>query len=237
MLNNLKPGNRGWRSTQSGLSLVEMLVGVVVGLLVVGAAALMTSSQLSDTRRLLIETQLQQDLRAATDIITRELRRAGSIAVNDGARSGIFNQTTPASTVSINIYDTVTVATAGDTVDYAYYRNNASTGPYGFRLSGGVIQSRLDSTVWQELTDSRVLVIDSFVISENDTVPDARLPCPKDCPTGGADSCWPTVRVRELELNITGHHPSDATVTRSIRSVIRLRNDRLTLASNTVCPP
>lgn len=62
---------------QRGLSLVELLVGISVGLFVLAGATLLLSTQLGDNRRLLLETQLQQDLRATMDIITRELRRAG----------------------------------------------------------------------------------------------------------------------------------------------------------------
>ena len=60
-----------------GLSLVELLVCIAVGMFVVASAAMLVSTQLNDNRKLLLETQVQQDLRAAADIITRELRRAG----------------------------------------------------------------------------------------------------------------------------------------------------------------
>ena len=60
-----------------GMSLVELMVGITVGLLVVAGASLLVSSQLSENRRLLLETQVQQDLRATADIIARQLRRSG----------------------------------------------------------------------------------------------------------------------------------------------------------------
>ena len=53
------------------------MVGVAIGLFVVAAASMLVVTQLSDNRRLTLETQVQQDLRATADIITRELRRAG----------------------------------------------------------------------------------------------------------------------------------------------------------------
>ncbi|MBL0296208.1 MAG: hypothetical protein IPQ21_03185 [Betaproteobacteria bacterium] len=53
------------------------MVGITVGLFIVAAAAMLVTTQLGDNRRLLLETQVQQDLRATADIITRELRRAG----------------------------------------------------------------------------------------------------------------------------------------------------------------
>ena len=55
------------RAAQRGLSIVEMMVGIAVGLIVVAAATLMVAGQLADNRRLLLETQVQQDLRASAD--------------------------------------------------------------------------------------------------------------------------------------------------------------------------
>ena len=65
------------RQRQTGLSLVELMVGVAVGLFVVAGATLVVSNQLGDNRRLMLETQIQQDLRAAADLIARDLRRSG----------------------------------------------------------------------------------------------------------------------------------------------------------------
>ena len=65
------------RRRQRGLSIVELMVGMAIGLFVVAAASMLVVTQLSDNRRLTLETQVQQDLRATADIITRELRRAG----------------------------------------------------------------------------------------------------------------------------------------------------------------
>ena len=62
---------------QRGLSIVELMVGIAVGLFVVAAASTLVATQLSDNRRLMLETQVHQDLRAAADIITREVRRSG----------------------------------------------------------------------------------------------------------------------------------------------------------------
>ncbi len=67
----------GKRFSQAGLSLVEMMVGIAVGLIVVAGASLMMTSQVTQNSRLLQETQIQQDLRAAADLMMRDLRRAG----------------------------------------------------------------------------------------------------------------------------------------------------------------
>ena len=56
------------RSNQRGLTLVELMVGLAVGLFVLAGATLVVSSQLNDNRTLLLETQIQQDLRAKARI-------------------------------------------------------------------------------------------------------------------------------------------------------------------------
>ena len=51
-----------------GLSLVELLVGLALGLFVVAAAATLLASQWREQHRLATESRLMQDLRSASDI-------------------------------------------------------------------------------------------------------------------------------------------------------------------------
>jgi type IV pilus assembly protein PilW len=219
-----------------------LLVGLAVGLMVVAGAAMVSSTQLSDSRRLLLETQLQQDLRAAADIITRELRRAGSNAAQNQAKAYVWNPATNTSPV-VNLYTTVTLTgTPATQVDYAYYRTGAVSGgqgPFGFKLENGVIKSLIDSgTQWQDLTDTRVVTVDTFTITENTAVPAFQLPCPNDCPAGGGTACWPTLKVRELVLDIAAHATGDTSIMRTLRTTVRLRNDLVTFSGvAAVCPP
>ena len=73
---------------QRGMSIIEMLVGVVVGLLVVAGASKLMIDSFGENRRLLLETRVNQDLRAAADLIARDIRRAGYWA---NAGSGVFS--------------------------------------------------------------------------------------------------------------------------------------------------
>ncbi len=68
---------RTLRRRSGGLSMVEMLVGIVVGLFLVGGALRFFADYLDDNRRLLLETRISQDLRTVADLIVRDLRRAG----------------------------------------------------------------------------------------------------------------------------------------------------------------
>lgn len=220
---------------QQGLSLVELMVGVTIGLFIVAAASLLIASQLHDNRRLLAETQLQQDMRASADIITRQLRRSGSF---NRAETAVANPAlSPAAGVpqKNDFLDlTVTAGTAGS-IAFNYQRPPAEPqGPYGYRLQNGVVQTRLaQDTGWQDLTDKNVLFVEELEITTASAPnPPRRLPCPVACPTPvppgeTADYCYPTVAVRELTVRIRGRAVADPAVRREVSSQVRLRNDDL----------
>ena len=238
----MKPRRTGWssRSTQQGLSLVEMMVGITVGLFIVAAASMMVAMQLGENRRLLLETQVQQDLRATADIMTRELRRSGYwVAAQQSAwypDSPVAVQENPRT--DITPLPTSPALTASSTeVAYSYDRDINNAGPYGFKLDNGRIKTYLGNT-WQELTDANVLVITGLSVTERET-PGALLPCPREC-AGGGTACWPTLVVREFLVTITGQAASDPSVQRTVSSRVRLRNDlvRFNDAANpaNICP-
>jgi type IV pilus assembly protein PilW len=215
------------RRRQRGLSLVEMMVGLAVGLIVVAAAVLLVSTQLGDNRRLLLETQIQQDLRATADIIARELRRAGAWS---RAETGVWTPTTAPPGPARNPFASTTPSSgSADAVTFDYSRPGDAGGPYGFKLEGGSIKTLLSGAGWQELTDKNVLTVVTFNI-EADNSPLVRLPCPKACPAPPppgqpADYCWPTIGVRSFIVTITGRAVSDASVQRTIVSRVRMHND------------
>src|ERR1700712_1447509 len=112
------------RQSQSGLSLVEMMVGIAVGLIVVAGASLMMTSQVTQNSRLLQETQIQQDLRAAADLMLRDLRRAG---YSSTASNGVWQPGAAAPTV--NVYAPTSPFLANDgQVLYAYSRSAVNNG-------------------------------------------------------------------------------------------------------------
>lgn len=224
------------RRQQQGLSLVELMVGIAVGLFVVAAAALVVTTQLGENRRLLLETQVQQDLRATMDIITREMRRAGSW---ESAELGVWYAGGPV--VQQSTFNTMTpVAVAAAETQFRYRRGPGQEGPFGFKLEGGVVKS-LIGNAWQDLTDGNVMRVTNFVITpvQADT---SQLQCPRACSVDPNDTaCWPTVTVRSYTVNITAQATHDAAVQRSVRSRVRLRNDAVRFNDaanpNRVCPP
>jgi type II secretory pathway component PulJ len=255
----------GFRQAQSGLSIVELMVGVAVGLIVVAAATVMVSGQLSENRRLIIETQLQQDLRATADIIIRDLRRMGALPEERiSSTPGILETLAPATAstaaarnvyygnyVGVPPFALSGTASAREVVINYSASDVAAThipGPYGFRLASGVMQSRLPGNVarWQDLTDPKVMKVTRFSVdlSSPASLASEVIPCPNLCP-GGDTACWPRVVVRELAVVIEAEAASDASVKRAVTGRVRLRNDEIAMNVNSavtppafeVCPP
>jgi len=231
----------GRTATQRGLSIVELLVGIAVGLLVVAAAAMLAATQLGDNRRLLLETQVQQDLRAAMDTISREVRRSGARRpASDYVWTPTANGTISATGVEI-----ATPLSGTDTqLNYKYNRFDFAGGTPGFRLNGGRVQFRLTNvSTWSDLTDTKAITIAGFTVAaghQDEPTPAApdpeqRIPCPNLCQPGSDTSCWPVVKVRRFTVTATGTAVSDPAVTRSLRTVIRPFNDQLVPAA-AICP-
>lgn len=217
---------------QSGLSLVELMVGVAIGLFVVAGATLVVSNQLGDNRRLMLETQIQQDLRAAADLIAKDIRRSGYWG---SAETGVWHAGAVA--VASNPYTElqgVTSGVAASAVQFGYSRgveNNVlddATDRSGFRLNNGAIQMYTGGA-WQALTDSTTLRVTSFQVTLNSQ--NVNLSCFNACPVG-AVACPPQQTVRDITVLIDGTAVHDPSVRRTARSNVRLRNDVV----NGACP-
>ncbi len=221
---------------QRGMSLVELMVGVTVGLFIVAAAVTLVAGQLADNRKLTLELQVQQDLRATGDIITRQLRRAGFAGV-EGAQDGIAS---PGGALpAANALATVTTSAPDfNSVGFSYHYNDDDDGPYGYRLVNGVIQAQMGG-LWQQLTDPRTVRVTTFTITPAPGL-QSRLPCPVPC-ADGTSNCWPELVMRELDITIRGEAVGDPGVVREVNSRVRLRNDfvRFNDVGNPgrACPP
>lgn len=230
MLNRRRLASR----LQRGLSIVELMIGITVGLFIVGAASLVVTAQLSENRRLLLETQLQQDLRAAADIITRELRRTGYWSTSNDSLWFPGRTSAPAR----NTFAGLTQSEESSAITFKYQRGAGvdGEGPYGFRVtSSGVIQTQLASAGWQDLTDAAVMNVTDFDL-EVETTESEPLPCPQMCPSGTTD-CWPKMETQTVSLVITAASRADETVTRTLATRVRLRNDQMQFNNGSaVCP-
>lgn len=218
-----------------GLSLVELMVGITIGLIVVAGATLLTATQLGENRRLLLETQVQQDLRAAADIITREVRRGG---YNRFAHNLIWSPDDPATQPVANPYAGLVLNNGNEKVRYRYERpGTAAPYTFGYQWSAadGVIRHRVNGGTPQDLTDRGAVNITNFEVRPV-LVGTQQLACPKLC-SDGTQNCWPTVTLTDVVITIEGH-PTGAgndALRRTVESRVRLRNDGLAFTPQ-ACP-
>ena len=137
-----------------------------------------------------------------------------------------------------NIRSGFTINAANDDSSYQYDRDPPFLHDFRFAKAGDVIRSYTGANP-QDLTDINTLIVTKLDIRWNDvgTGTAIQVACPKLC-ADLTQSCWPTVKVRELVVTIQGKSASDDTVKRSITTRVRLRNDvvNFNAPATQVCP-
>lgn len=243
------PASRTLPGRNLGLSIVELMIGIAIGLFIVAGATLMLTTQLGDNRRLLLEAQIQQDMRAAADMITRDIRRAGYWAQS-------YRQVWPAAGALTNPYVRIDPGEAPlgtDSVEYDRSTDedegrligsddnrvddeaNRPRERVGFRLNNAnrTIDYQVGANNWQALTDKEVLAITTFRLDM--TARDVPVPCGAgpQCPVLGPGGCRLVLTYRDVTINIAARARHDAAVQRALRDNVRLRNSE----PREVCPP
>lgn len=213
---------------QAGLSLVEMLVGVVVGLVVASMAGIFLVGSIKQNKQLLVEIRLMSDMRAAMDLVTRELRRAGYWK---NATSGLSNVPGYKSYWSVP-YTEITLSATAPTIEYSYATDTNDTKEdsetFGFTKDGGTLKLRLSTTNgYQELTDPSVTTVTGFTITPTTLI--APVNCANACTVVASlsDSC-PKVTIRSYQVVLQAQSANTSaadTITRELRSTVRVRND------------
>ena len=211
---------------ERGFTMVELLVGMTIGLVVIAAALALLVNRIQVHRAALLQSRLMQDLRVAANVVSRDLRRAGYW---HDAAAGVAAP--GAGAALANPYAAVTLESApSDAVSFRYSRDAIedhgidANEQFGFRLRRGTLEMLLGAGNWQALTDSTTLVITAFSITPALQEIGLEGFCAKECPPGET-ACRPRQVVRSLAVSISGHASTDARVVRSLQTVVRLRND------------
>ena len=209
------------------MSVVELMVGITIGLFILAGATTVATTQLGDSKRLMLEAQVQQDLRLTMDIMTRDLRRAGYWGRTDlevwpqTINSALVNPYSPLTSTSSSIQfirstdeDTGLLGTAEDTAvgasEYGGFRYNSTDQTLEMRIGG--------ANTWQTLTDRNVLLITGFTVALN------QIRKPVDGMLG-VGNCPLNQTISDADIQIQARATHDAAVTRTLRATVRLRND------------
>ena len=181
-----------------GLSLVELLVGLALGLLITAAGIGLLASHWREHRSATAAMRLMQDLRSAGDVVTRDLRRAGH-----WGDASLVGAAAPASGPVANPYAALAPAdAASDAARFSYSRdtneNHLLDGneQFGLRLRNGVIELLLGAGNWQALTDAGTLTVTEFSVTPRVQNVPMLEHCARPCPTG--TSCAARLELRSL---------------------------------------
>lgn len=230
----MSTGGRHQRRQVRGVSIVELMIGITIGLFILAGASMVMTNQLGDNRRLLLETQMQQDLRSVATLISRDVRRA-----NYYGKSYLQVWTSNPAQILVNPYNALlpTNASASTSLQYARSLDDENQGIgvdddapsaselVGFSLnsSSHAIEMQLGTARAQALTDPNVLRVTdlSFTV----TTVNLPVPCGATCPVNAAN-CALLQRQRQVTFVIVAEAVHDSRVRRSIHETVRLRNDR-----------
>lgn len=221
--------NPGQSADQRGLSLVEILVSMTLGvLLLLGLTTFMANTLVSDTRMMLL-SKLNQEARATMTLMVRDIRRAGSWGSPDYASGPLAGVGAGPAYPNPQPFTDLNTGTAG-CILYRYDKNANSlqdaTEYAGFRLSGGVVQM-LDgpnvatatcasgtSTGWEPLTDAR-----------NTRVTGLTFALTNSAPVYVSGTSGPNIRVRFVTITLTVQSAADADLTLTLQETVKLQND------------
>jgi prepilin-type N-terminal cleavage/methylation domain-containing protein len=232
--------------SQRGLSLVELMVGITVGLIVTAAASMVAVNQINEHRRLMLETQIQQDLRTAADLIQQDMRRAGFRGMTGlgvwAPASGVgSSQQVPEMDPNANTYSAVTVGEDKRTFSYSYslMRDGKNTAaPLSNEYFGVLFRPNTETlylqvgTVngqpnWQPITDPETVKITDFQVNLTTQVVSLGDYCDRVC-TGAGCAAPPQQEVRRVTITLQGRAARDDRVVRTLTATERLRADNFT---------
>ncbi len=215
---------------QRGVSLVELLISVALGLLLLTGALGLLHSHLLENRRLIVEGRLMAELRSAADVIARDLRRAGhwadaGAALRDPQRpSGSNPYGSQWSDASEQAMEALRLSYSRDLVEN---HRLDSTEQFGFRLRQQGIDIQLGDGNWQALTDPSTIKVTRLTFTPHPQDIPLGQACDDDCVPDATHSCQPRLRVRLVDLVIEARSALDARLTRALQTSVRVRNDSL----------
>ena len=242
---------RVW-SKQSGFNLIELMVGLVVGLVVLGAALTAFLLILTTQKENNQIVRLNQDMRAIADLMVRDIRRAGFLTDNfDNPESTaeylldniFFKEASGADLTVVNMgSSTTSINGSGNCIMYSYNRDNdyGTNGPeldsnehFGFKIANNAIWVRVSGTTnsdvdcedggWYQMNNDSV----DFT-GLNFTVSSAIYDVTNEASTASAscpvgNSC---LIVRTVDISMTAQVEDLPNITQTIEETVRLRNDK-----------
>jgi prepilin peptidase dependent protein B len=203
----------------AGFSLVEMLIALVVNVILMFALITVFSSNIGNYTAVSNSEVLMQQLQAALQLMTNDIRRAGywSNASND-ISSGQNNNPFMAAATDVSVNAT------NNCILFTYDHNGTGTLPAisRFRLNGQTLQTRpfgaafsctAAASAWENVTNPAIVQITNLSI----------ILTPTNVPVGATSNY---MILRSINISITGQLASNTSVTKTLTQHVRIRNDK-----------
>lgn len=231
------------RHIQFGMSLVELMVALTMGLFLLLGLTTFLSANLRGNADAVKLANLNQELRAIMTLMTRDIRRAGYWGSNGTLTTGALGQLGAGSSVyaasSGVIFATISgvpaaPATSGCILlSYDINKNSVQEDAekYGFLLNNGAVMMRTgvgastyDCTAaatnsWDFLSDPKSTFISALTFSETDSAPIYM--------SGASGS---NIKTRQITITITGQPLNgagspDTTISQTLTETVKVNND------------
>jgi prepilin peptidase dependent protein B len=225
---------------QTGFTLIELMIAIVLGLIVLGATINIYISTVGSSSNLLKSTRLNHDLEAVMALMINDIKRAGywrKATVAADSRTNPFT----AATTNIQIPDNTCVLYSYDEDDDGVVDSDEY---YGFKLESNTIKMRktgattgdCDNGAWEEFIDGNQLKITALQFSFAAVT---GLPAKSRCfnvtantVTNAATCASPATgdslaEKRLVNIQLTGQVKSDTSVTKTLNGTVDVRNNRL----------
>lgn len=247
--------NHSHNSLQQGVSLVELMVGMVIGLLVIIAALSMYASTSRGARDTLGSAKLNMEIRGAMDVMIEDIRRAGfggNTFMNVGS-------------TDLAVYD------SGACIVYSYNADNSldaegnpnlTDGDYaGFSVQNNTVFIRnggdgdasdcATDVEWEPITDPNNVQIDApagnepfftieYACLDSSLALSANNPKAERCLPGTGNTIYNAalatatannskiglIETRHVTIRLAGHLTNDATMRISMAQTVLVRNHR-----------
>lgn len=206
------------RSQTRGISLIETLIAMALGLLVLAGVLQLTNQLVAGNTAMLNVVRLEQETRTALDVIVQDLRRAGQFpeAARDLGDAQRFLQDQPLPPM-IDA-EPLQTGKSGSAIAYAYREADGKLvqARFSHEAKAGTIQMHTGTASAPEtITDPAFMLVTSLAF-----VPGVAV--------SKAGSLQSDVAVIEVRINT--RLKSDSSVTRELRDRVVLRNPTLGLA-------
>ncbi len=232
---------------QTGYTLIELMIALVLGLIVVGAAVSIYIATIRSSSDIIKSARLNHDLDSALALMVNDIRRAGYWG---GAKVGSDSRVNPFTQAATDFQNP-----SADCVLYTYDANaDGIVDPngheyYGFKLNGTNIQMRLsgsstnncdlNSDDWETLNVSEgneQIEVTGLTFTEPFKCLRKRVgvadlsydtTCADAATAGNLVTGDSVIETREISIAIEGRVKTDPAVIKKVTGQVKIRNDRV----------